>query len=380
MAQVKPDIESFARIKVIGVGGGGGNAVSRMMRAKIRGVDFIAINTDAQDLHHAEATEKIHIGKNVTRGLGAGMNPELGRLAAEENKAEIQEALKGADMVFVTCGLGGGTGSGAAPVVADIAREMGAVTIGIVTKPFGFEGKQRSGIAEDSMKNMQDKVDSLIVIPNDKVLGLIDKKTSLMSAFETIDDILKQGVQGISDLITFPGIVNVDFADVKAIMEEAGPALIGIGRATGEDRATKAARMAIHSPLLEIAINGAQGVLFNISGGTDLGMLEVSEAANIITESVGGDAKIIFGAIHDDRLRKGEIKVTVIATGFGREGAKKEPNLFTRTVPQPQMQTPAPSSSAHRVVVEDKNAKKHDIKQIEETDEWEIPAFIRKKK
>jgi cell division protein FtsZ len=380
MAQVKPDIESFARIKVIGVGGGGGNAVTRMMRAKIRGVDFIAINTDAQDLHHAEATEKIHIGKNVTRGLGAGMNPELGRLAAEENKAEIQEALKGADMVFVTCGLGGGTGSGAAPVVADIAREMGAVTIGIVTKPFGFEGKQRTGIAEDSMKNMQDKVDSLIVIPNDKVLAIIDKKTSLMSAFETIDDILKQGVQGISDLITYPGIVNVDFADVKAIMEEAGPALIGIGRATGEDRATKAARMAIHSPLLEIAINGAQGVLFNISGGTDLGMLEVSEAANVITESVGGDAKIIFGAIHDDRLRKGEIKVTVIATGFGREGAKKEPNLFTRTAAQPQMQAPVPPASAHRVVVEDKNAKKYDTKQAEEADEWEIPAFIRKKK
>ncbi len=316
MAEIKPDIETFARIKVVGVGGSGNNAVTRMIEEKVEGVEFVSINTDAQALHNSKASEKIHIGKNLTKGLGAGMNPEVGRQAAEENRDEIQDVLKGADMVFITCGLGGGTGSGAAPIVAEVAKESGALTVAVVTKPFMFEGMQRKRIADEAMENMSERVDTLIAIPNDKLLNIIDRKTSLISAFKIVDDVLRQGVQGISDLITKPGIVNVDFADVRAVMADSGSALMGIGVATGEDRAADAARAAINSPLLELSIDGARGVLFNVSGGSDLTMMEISEAANIITESIDDDARVIFGAVSDDAVRKGEIRITVVATGF----------------------------------------------------------------
>src|SRR3989338_3184922 len=264
MPQVNPAFETFAKIKVVGVGGSGGKAISRMMQHKIHGVEFIGVNTDAQDLHFSNAPTKVHIGKNLTKGLGAGMNPEVGRQAAEENRDDIQQVLKGADMVFVTCGLGGGTGSGAGPIIAEAARTVGALTIGVVTKPFGFEGAQRARIAEEAWAELRDKVNALITIPNDKLFSIIDRKTPILEAFGVVDDVLRHGVQGISDLITFPGLINVDFADVKAIMKDAGSALMGIGKAQGEDRAVQAARQAISSPLLEIAIDGAKGVLFNV--------------------------------------------------------------------------------------------------------------------
>lgn len=316
MKEIKPELETFARIKVVGVGGGGNHAISRMAEMNLRGIDFIAVNADAQDLHHCKVTEKIHIGKNLTRGLGAGMNPDIGRQAAEENKDEIQDALKNSDMVFVTCGLGGGTGTGAAPIIAEAAKDAGALTVAVVTKPFAFEGMQRKRIAEEGLANLKAKVDTIITIPNDRILQIIDKKTPLLDSFKIVDEVLRQAVQGISDLITVPGIVNVDFADVRAIMQNTGPALMGIGNASGESRAVDAAKQAINSPLLEVSIHGAKGVLFNISGGPDLSMMEVNEAASIITESADPDAKVIFGAIIDESLKKGEIKITVIATGF----------------------------------------------------------------
>ncbi len=316
MKEIKPELETFARIKVIGVGGSGNHAISRMMEANLKGIDFIAVNADAQDLHHCKVPEKIHIGKNLTRGLGAGMNPDIGRQAAEENKDEIQDTLKNADMVFVTCGLGGGTGTGAAPIIAEVAKDTGALTVAVVTKPFSFEGLQRKKIADTGLEELRGNVDTIITIPNDKLLQVIDKKTPLLDSFKIVDDVLRQAVQGISDLITMQGIVNVDFADVKTIMKNSGPALMGIGRASGDNRATEAAKMAINSPLLELSIDGARGVLFNISGGPDLSMMEVHDAAQVITESVDPEAKVIFGAIVDEELKKGEIKITVIATGF----------------------------------------------------------------
>jgi len=316
MKQVKPDIEAFARIRVVGVGGSGGNAINHMIASKVDGVDFVAINTDSQDLHHSKAKKKIHVGKNLTRGLGTGMNPELGKRAAEETREEIHEALKGSDMVFITGGMGGGTGTGAAPVVAQIAKEAGALTIGVVTRPFSFEGMQRARLAEQGIANLKKEVDAIIEIPNDKLLGLVSKETNVKDAFAICDDILKEAVIGISDLITTPGIINVDFADIRAVMESAGSALMGIGQAGGEGRAAKAAQEAISSPLLDIDINGATGVLFAISGGDDLTMLEIQEAANVITKSVDANARIIFGTIEDKSLKKGFIKVTVIATGF----------------------------------------------------------------
>ncbi|MBI4121731.1 MAG: cell division protein FtsZ [Parcubacteria group bacterium] len=325
MPQLKPDIETFARIKVVGVGGGGGKAVSRMVDHKINGVDFITINTDAQDLHFTKSRHKIHIGKNLTKGLGAGMNPEIGRQAAEENRDEIHEALKGADMVFLTCGLGGGTGSGASPIVAEVARDAGALTIGVVTRPFTFEGIQRQRIAEEAWHQLKDRVDALITIHNDRLLNVISKDTSLLSAFIICDDVLRQAVQGISDLIVTPGIINVDFADVRAIMADAGSALMGVGLGAGEERAATAAKAAVSSPLLDISIDGARGVLFNVSGGSDLTMFEVNEAAKVITESIDRDAKVIFGAVNDEKLKKGEVKITVIATGFGASSNLKLP-------------------------------------------------------
>ncbi len=315
MPQVKPEIEAFAKIKVVGVGGSGGSAVNRMMASKIRGVDFIVMNTDIQALHHNNAPTKIHIGKTVTRGLGAGMDPEIGRKAAEESQNEIREALKDSDMVFITCGMGGGTGTGAAPVVAQVAKELGALTVAVVTKPFSFEGPQRSTIGNKGWEDLAKNVDTIITIPNDRILQIIDKKTTLLDAFKIVDDILRQGVQGISELITIPGLINVDFADVRTIMRDTGSALMGIGTGSGENRAIEAAKAAISSPLLELSIDGAHGILFTITGGPDLTMNEVSEAAKIITSSASTEAKIIFGAIIDESMT-GSMRISVVATGF----------------------------------------------------------------
>jgi cell division protein FtsZ len=314
--QVKPDVESYARIRVVGVGGSGGNAVNHMVASHVQGVDFIAVNTDAQDLHKNKARKKIHIGKTLTRGLGAGMNAELGKQAADETREEIQDAIKGSDMVFITCGMGGGTGTGAAPIVAKIAREVGALTVGVVTRPFSFEGAQRQRLAESGLSELRKAVDALIIIPNDKLLAIVSRETGIKNAFAMCDDILKQAVEGISDLITTTGIINVDFADVRAVMQNAGSALMGIGVATGEKRAELAARAAINSPLLDVSVTGAKGVLFSIAGGEDLGMLEVQDAANVITEAIDPEAKVIFGAVTDASLKKGQVRVTVIATGF----------------------------------------------------------------
>jgi cell division protein FtsZ len=402
MAEIKPPVETFVRIKVAGVGGSGGHGISRMIDTKIKGVEFVAINTDAQDLHHNRATEKVHIGKNLTKGLGSGMNPDVGRQAAEENRDEIQEVLKGCDMVFVTCGLGGGTGTGAAPIVAETAKELGALTVAVVTKPFSFEGAQRRAIAEEGLANLKERVDTLITIPNDKLLQIIDKKTSLINAFKIVDDVLRQGVQGISDLITKPGVVNVDFADVRAIMNNSGSALMGIGIGTGENRAADAAKAAINSPLLELSIDGARGVLFNVSGSSDLTMLEINEAANIITEAIDPNAKVIFGAVVDESLKKGEVQITVVATGFDEEKVKESPiekasrtknieekkndndnelrrddfnNFSRRDEPRmiieekvpPKIQRPSTFIQKEKTLVDDGD------------DELEIPAFIRRK-
>ena len=325
--QVKSDVESFARIRVIGVGGSGGNAVNHMLATHVQGVDFITVNTDAQDLHKSKAKKKIHIGKTLTRGLGTGMNSDLGKQAAEETREDIQDAIKGSDMVFITCGMGGGTGTGAAPVIAKVARELGALTVGVVTKPFSFEGAQRGRLAETGLAELRKAVDALIIIPNDKLLAIVSRETGIKSAFAMCDDILKQAVEGISDLITTTGIINVDFADVRAVMQNAGSALMGIGTAMGEKRAELAARAAINSPLLEVSITGAKGVLFSIAGGEDLGMLEVQDAANVITEAIDPEAKVIFGAVTDDSLKKGHVRVTVIATGFPETPSRS--SIFT---------------------------------------------------
>ncbi len=318
MAEVKPAVETFAKIKVIGVGGGGGAAINRMVEKGIQGVEFVALNTDVQALHYNKAGEKLHIGKSVTRGLGAGMNPELGKQAAEESQNEIRDLLKGCDMVFITCGLGGGTGSGAAPVIAQIARDLGALTVGVATKPFSFEGGQRKNIADRAFSELADRVDTIITISNDKLLQVIDKKASILEAFNVADDILRQGVQGIAEIITVPGIINADFADVKAVMSNAGSALMGIGQATGENKAVEAAKLAINSTLLDMSIEGAKGIVFTITGGTSLGMSEVSDAAKVITSAADEDAKIIFGAVIDEKL-KDQIKITVVASGFDNQ-------------------------------------------------------------
>ena len=305
----------MATIKVVGVGGAGNNGVNRMVENGLKSVEFISVNTDRQQLNVSKANKKIQIGEKLTRGLGAGAIPEVGKCSAEESKSEIAEALKGADMVFVTAGMGGGTGTGAAPIVAEVSKEMGILTVGVVTKPFPFEGKRRMMQAESGIEELRQNVDTLIVIPNEKLLQVVEKQTSIMDAFKMSDDVLRQGVQGISDLITIPGLVNLDFADVKTIMLDAGVAHIGIGRASGEHRAQEAARQAIHSPLLETSIEGAGGVLLNVTGGKDLCLLEISEAADLVQKSVDADANIIFGAVIDEKLEN-EIVITVIATGF----------------------------------------------------------------
>lgn len=335
MPQIKTDVETFARIKVVGVGGSGKNAVNHMVNSKVRGIDFVSVNTDSQDLQHSLAKKKIHIGKNLTRGLGAGMNPEIGKRAAEETREEIQEMLKGADMVFVTGGLGGGTATGAAPVVAKIAKEMGALTVGVVTRPFTFEGALRSKLADQGLAELRGSVDAMVVIPNDRLMMVISKETTARQAFTMSDEVLKQAVEGISDLITTPGMIaNIDFADIRAILDNAGSALMGIGTGTGDTRASDAAKMAINSPLLDLSIHGARGVLFSIAGGDDLTMFEIQEAANIITESIDSEAKVIFGTVKDDRLKKGELKITVIASGFpeGSFGGGKKTTLFDNKV------------------------------------------------
>ena len=316
---IKPDIARFAKIKVIGIGGGGSNAVNSMiLNNQINGVDFIAVNTDAQALLLSQSQNKIQIGENLTRGLGAGGSPEIGKQAAEESREKIAEYLRDSDMVFLTCGEGGGTGTGATPVFAEIAKELGALTVAVVTKPFHFEGTRRMVGAEEGISNLKDKVDTLIVIPNQRLLEVIDKKMTLLEAFRVTDSVLGQGVQGISDLITMPGLINVDFADVRTIMTNAGSSLMGIGTGVGENRASTAARTAISSPLLETTIEGAKGVLLNVRGGDDLSMSEINEAASIITQHVDRDANVIFGMGYDteNELKKGEVKVTVIATGF----------------------------------------------------------------
>ena len=337
--RVEPEVETFARIRVVGCGGSGGNAVNHMVNSKVKGVEFIAVNTDAQDLHRSLAKRKIHIGRNLTKGLGAGMNPELGKRAAEETRQEIQEALQGSDMVFITCGLGGGTGTGAAPVVAKIAKEVGALTVAIVTRPFTFEGLQRKEIAERGLAELKREVDAYIVIPNDKLLSIVEAQTTAKTAFALADEILRQAVEGVSDIITTPGEINTDFNDIKAIMEGAGPALMGIGVAEGDRRAQDAAAQAVNSPLLDVSIAGARGVLFVVAGSDDLGILEVQEAAKVVSDSVDKDAKVIFGIMRDEKLKKGQIRIIVIATGFPEQdgavtaAASNERSLFSMPTP-----------------------------------------------
>jgi cell division protein FtsZ len=412
MAEVKPAAETFAKIKVIGVGGGGGAAINRMIDKGIQGVEFVAMNTDVQALHYNKAKEKLHIGKAVTKGLGAGMNLDLGKQAAEETQNEIREIIKGCDMVFVTCGLGGGTGTGAAPIVAQIAKDLGALTVAVVTKPFGFEGGQRQNLANRGLAELADKVDTIITISNDKLLQVIDKKASLLDAFVIADDVLRQGVQGIAEIITVPGIVNADFADVKAVMSNAGSALMGIGQSSGENKAIEAAKDAINSKLLDMSIEGARGIVFTITGGPSLGMNEVNEAAKVITSAADEDAKIIFGAVIDEKL-KDEIKITVVATGFDGQGEslkktgfeksytptsfmkkneeKKENSLDERKnktwslgssdkikKDEDENKFKDNDSSIQKPKVEPKKQEKR-LSEDDEDDELSVPAFIRKK-
>ncbi|OGY67732.1 MAG: cell division protein FtsZ [Candidatus Zambryskibacteria bacterium RIFCSPLOWO2_01_FULL_45_43] len=377
---INPLRHEMAKIKVVGVGGGGGNAVSRMRNELFKGVDFIAINTDTQDLELCNAHTKIHIGKNLTKGLGTGMNPDLGRQAAEETRSEIVEAIKGADLVFVTAGLGGGTGTGASPVVAEASKELGALTIAVVTKPFSFEGSQRARIAQEGFMKLKDKVDALIVVPNDRIFSVVQKDTTIIKAFEVVDDILRDAVRGIAELIAMPGIVNVDFADVKTIMENAGTALVGIGAGSGQERAATAVSQAINSPLLETSIDGAKGVLFGISGTRDLRMSEINEIAKKISESVDPAAKIIFGAYHDRAMKPGQIKVTIVATGFSDNGLHKSStmplsNLFSSG--NAERKADIGGHKDEKTVPDEGKASKSPKKS---SDVWDIPTFLRKNK
>ncbi len=353
------DVEEFAKIKVIGVGGGGNNAVNRMIDSGVRGIDFIAMNTDRQALFSSKAEVKLQLGEKLTRGLGAGANPEIGAKAADENRNEILEALKGADMIFITAGMGGGTGTGGAPVVAELAKELGVLTVGVVTKPFTFEGPKRLKQAEQGVNNLKMHVDTLVTIPNDRLLQIADKKTTMVEAFEMADEVLKQGIQGISDLIAVPNLINLDFADVKTIMSDKGIAHMGIGTSSGDNRATEAAKQAVRSPLLETSIEGANSVLLNITGGSDLGIFEVNEAADLIRSSVDKDANIIFGAGIDDSLED-EIKITVIATGFEMKSA---PDIKEEIVDDKKDREDGPSDT---------------IEESEE-DELDVPIFLRRR-
>ncbi|MDK9709651.1 cell division protein FtsZ [Acidaminobacter sp.] len=378
MLEFDIDMEQFAQIKVVGVGGGGSNAVNRMIEASLKGVQFIAINTDKQALYNSRAEYKIQIGEKLTRGLGAGANPEIGSKAAEESRDDVYQALQGADMVFITAGMGGGTGTGAAPIIAEIAKEMGILTVGVVTKPFTFEGKRRMTHAERGIDELRKRVDTLVTIPNDRLLEVVDKRTSIVEAFKIADDVLKQGVQGITDLIAIPGLVNLDFADVKTIMFERGLAHMGVGRASGDNRAVEAAKQAIHSPLLETTINGAKSVLLNITGGPSLGLLEINEAAEIVAREADEDANIIFGAVIDETI-KDEIRITVIATGFedvikkAAQDVKPEPAVVQEEAPAVS-EAPAVQEAAAPVQNVVKSAGGN------ESGEFEIPPFLRKRR
>ena len=361
----------LAVIKVVGIGGGGVNAVNRMIDVGLKGVEFIAVNTDAQALLMSDADVKLDIGRDLTRGLGAGADPEVGRQAAEEHRDEIEEVLKGSDMVFITAGKGGGTGTGGAPIVAEIAKAIGALTIGVVTRPFSFEGRQRAVKAEQGIMNLKEKVDTLIVIPNDRLLEVGDATTSLLEAFRMADEVLLQGVQGITDLITTPGLINLDFADVKAVMTDAGSSLMGIGQARGDGRAEEAARAAISSPLLEASIDGARGVLLNIAGGSDLGLREVNEAASVITKAAHPDAKIIFGAVVDDTLGD-EVRVTVIAAGFDRWGQREAEDLIK---PEEEIfSIPAASENGEPAFLGETERERL---VFDAEDDLDIPSFLR---
>lgn len=375
--RVTPEIETFARIRVVGCGGSGNNAINHMINSKVKGVEFIAVNSDAQDLHRSLAKRKVHVGKNLTRGLGTGMNPDLGRRAAEETRQEIQEALQGSDMVFITCGMGGGTGTGTAPVVARIAKELGALTIAVVTKPFSFEGAQRKDIADRGLAELKKEVDAYIVIPNDRLLSLVEAQTTAKNAFALVDEILRQAVEGVSDIITTPGEINTDFNDIKAIMEGAGPALMGIGVADGDSRAKDAAAQAVNSPLLDVSITGAKGILFVVAGSEDLGILEVQDAAKVISESVAPDARIIFGIMRDEKLKKGQIRIIVIATGFP-EGASAETGNagFERSL----FAMPAPEQKEARGMIFNEVMKRDPAPVAEEKIEEPAPEPVRKER
>lgn len=379
MLEFDMDLESFARIKVIGCGGGGSNAVNRMIAGGVKGVEFITLNTDAQALQLSSADIKLQIGEKLTRGLGAGANPEIGKKAAEESREMIENALRGADMVFVTAGMGGGTGTGAAPVVAEIAKELGALTVGVVTRPFSFEGRKRSLQGEQGIAALKEKVDTLIVIPNDRLLEIVDKNTPMLEAFREADNILRQGVQGISDLIAVPGLINLDFADVKTIMTERGSALMGIGVGSGENRAAEAARRAISSPLLETSIDGARGVLMNITGGTNLSLYEVNEAADIVSSAADPDVNMIFGAVINEDL-KNELVVTVIATGFEdaqrQAAAQRRPQQSAAVPNRPTQISQSPSSvRANKEEEDDKS-----FFSMSNLDNLDIPAFLRNRR
>ncbi|MDI6717906.1 MAG: cell division protein FtsZ [Patescibacteria group bacterium] len=378
----------LARIKVVGIGGGGGNAVSRMYEEFPRGIDLITINTDIQDLNNSNAKKRVYIGKNLTRGLGTGMNPELGKQAAEESRSEIVEAVRDADIVFITAGMGGGTGTGAAPIVAEIAKELNILTIAIVTKPFTFEGGQRQRIAEEGLIKLRDRVDTLITIPNDKIFSIINKDTSLIKAFEEVDRVLKDSVKGIAELILTPGIINIDFADIKTVMRDAGSAMVGIGIASGQGRASKAAMAAVNSPLLETSIDGVKGLLFSVSGRNDLKMQEINEIATAISEKADGSAKIIFGTYYDRKLSKGQLKITLIAAGFSdllvRE-ARFHSNLFVSDeeiiLKNHSLPFEEKKNETEIIKPEEKIGKKNEKKAImDEEKNWDIPAFLRRKK
>ncbi len=423
MPHVKPhDVKPFARIKVVSIGGSGKNAGNYMISRKIDGIEYVSMNTDTQDLHDSRADLKVHLGRNLTKGRGSGMNPDIGRQAADETKTEIQEALKGADMIFIAGGMGGGTCTGAAPVVARLAKEAGILTIAVVTRPFFFEGHQRMQYAEEGIKALEKEVDALIVIPNDRLLAITGEETSFKDAFAVCDDVLLQAVKGISELITKQGLINIDYADIQTILADAGTAFMGIGTATGQNRAHEAALAAINSPLLDIAIDGAKGVLFAISGGSDLKMQEVHQAAKIITESIDPHAKVIFGAIEDETLKKGELKVTVIATGFGSQQKKKESgasvgisnafsgtplssasqrdtvatapstsSTYTRSTQQAQQtidsdmtdgfkERPSISTTSFKTTHDNDDEEPAGVEQLEDEDDWSaVPAFLRRK-
>ncbi len=368
-------VDNFAQIKVIGIGGAGQNAVNRMISEGIQGVEFIAVNTDAQALMLSNAPQRVRIGDKLTKGLGSGGKPEIGKQAAVESRNEVEEILQGADMVFVTAGMGGGTGSGAAPVVANVARDMGALTIGVVTKPFGFEGSQRRRIADAALDELKENVDTLIVIPNDRLLQILDKKASIGEAFSSADDVLRQGIQGISELITVAGLINLDFADVRSIMENGGAALMAIGKASGENRAKEAAEKAIHSALLDVSIDGAQGILFNVKGGPDMSLFEVNEAAELIRASAHPEANIIFGAVIDPEMGD-ELHLTVIATGFDRTPVIEQPARFRRPAAPSGV---APAAAAPSRQVESSQTPDFPVRSFDR-DDLDIPAFLRRKR